>query len=735
MAESGTVSGKKKEERRNDPPRGIARRAGKATGIRYGFEIRRKAVQLVTEEGISSELVAREIGACASSVENWTKRYRAEGEAGLRDRKYTSKKKTGLPKLVVDKIVEIKKADPTKGTRTISQLLRRMFFMKASPSAVGKHTKANGLITPKKKKRRVQKLEDRRFEYSKPNAFWQSDITVFTILDKPAYIIGFIDDYSRYVTGLGMYRSQTSESVLEVYRRATGQHGVPSELLTDNGRQYASWRGKTKFQKELAKAHVHHIRSQPHHPQTLGKIERFWQTLKDDFLSRSKFETFDEAQERLAYWVKHYNHQRPHQSIEGLCPADRFFKIKEQMKATIEKNMAANMEELALHGKPIEPFYMVGQVGDRSVVIESDKKRFSVTVNGSEVQGTSVTREGRGTDESGSGRIGGGAETEASAAVRGEGKEPGSTESMERKTECGGPDEGVAGALGSSARLGTACNTRDTDSAGSRLEADKGNRVESALAGGEVDRTDPSQAAGTGSPDELRGDDHAEHGTGSVRGAGEMPGGAGDMDGAEEGLGAVQGAVDQLEPAVAVAGSCAIGYVGSPGAERTGRQGGPCACPADKASAGSQDQGTGAGERGESPAQAPHVYHAVSSESHGSLTREVIALGSGRESGTVAESHPGSSGRQAERDGSCRPDGSEPEDLLREAGACSCSDAAGPAGPADWSAGKSSGSGEGRAAGGAGSVEESPGGTGRQDEGTERIASGDYGSRSAVTCR
>jgi len=55
-------------------------------------------------------------------------------------------------------------------------------------------------------------------------------------------LIGFIDDYSRYVVGLELYRSQTADQVLEVYRRAVGEYGVAKEVLTDRGRQYTTWR-------------------------------------------------------------------------------------------------------------------------------------------------------------------------------------------------------------------------------------------------------------------------------------------------------------------------------------------------------------------------------------------------------------------------------------------------------------------------------------------------------------
>jgi len=62
---------------------------------------------------------------------------------------------------------------------------------------------------------------------------WQGDIFTFRLGGRYAYLIGFIDDYSRYMAGLELYRSQTADQVLEVYRRAVGEYGVPKEVLTD----------------------------------------------------------------------------------------------------------------------------------------------------------------------------------------------------------------------------------------------------------------------------------------------------------------------------------------------------------------------------------------------------------------------------------------------------------------------------------------------------------------------
>ena len=125
---------------------------------------------------------------------------------------------------------------------------------------------------------------------------WQSDIFTFRLGGRYAYLIGFIDDYSRYMVGLELYRSQTADQVLEVYRRAVGEYGVAKEMLTDRGRQYTNWRGTTRFERELGKDRVRHIKSQAHHPMTLGKIERFWKTIYEEFLVRAQFGSFEEAQ-------------------------------------------------------------------------------------------------------------------------------------------------------------------------------------------------------------------------------------------------------------------------------------------------------------------------------------------------------------------------------------------------------------------------------------------------------
>jgi transposase InsO family protein len=83
-----------------------------------------------------------------------------------------------------------------------------------------------------------------------------------------------MDDHSRFITGYGLHASQSAALVLEVLRAAITSYGNPAEILTDNGTQYVTWRGKSAFARELEKRGVRHVVASPRRPQTLGKIER-----------------------------------------------------------------------------------------------------------------------------------------------------------------------------------------------------------------------------------------------------------------------------------------------------------------------------------------------------------------------------------------------------------------------------------------------------------------------------
>lgn len=345
----------------------------------YSKSFKVRIVKMHEEEDIALHIICSESGVPGSTVTNWIRKYRHEGESGLEPTPRCAKSE--VHPAVTEKIISVKKDNPAFGVRRITAALRRWFFLPVNSGTVSRTLSSVGMNTPAPRRRSSNVQKPRRFERSTPNQMWQSDIMMFRMGGRQVYLVGFVDDYSRFITGLSLCMAQTADNVLELYRKATAEHGVPKEMLTDNGRQYVNWRGESKFQKELQKDRVKHIRSSPHHPMTLGKIERFWQTIFDEFLSKAQFESFESAQERVRLWVQYYNHKRPHQGIESLCPADRYFEVATEVRRTIEAGVKENALELALRGKPREPFYLVGRMDGQAVVLRAQKGKLKLTVD------------------------------------------------------------------------------------------------------------------------------------------------------------------------------------------------------------------------------------------------------------------------------------------------------------------------------------------------------------------
>lgn len=484
------MQGKEKKRKKTASPRGGAQKRSR----RYcTFDVRLKAVKLYVEEDIPAMAVAKELGVTKYTITKWAKLYRQKGKEGLITKRGGSTGSRTAP-AVKAKITELKKQNPTHGKRRISQILRRIFFIKASPGTVQKTLKEEGLVEKPKKKRKKNPPKPRFFERARPNQMWQSDIFTFRLGGRNAYLIGFMDDYSRYIAGMDVYRSQTAEHVLEVYRRSIAEYGLPREVLTDNGRQYTNWRGKTRFEHELKKDNIRHIRSAPHHPMTLGKIERFWKTVFGEFLSRAQFDSFENARERIMLWIKYYNHRRPHQGIGGLCPADRFFEIQHELKNLIQKGIDENILELALRGKLQDPFYMVGRMGGQSVVIRAEKGKIRMSVDGeNETKEMEYPIERKETDnETG--------EEKSIQDVYSDGEGQGSALDMERETAAVGSVQGAGPEMG-------ACESLAEGSSGGYAEKPGAEELQGQ--GDEAGDRNPAEEA-SGEADSRSGEDAYE---------------------------------------------------------------------------------------------------------------------------------------------------------------------------------------------------------------------------------
>ena len=285
-----------------------------------------------------------------------------------------------LPELTQRTILMLKQAHPDWGCQQISDMLLRGPALPASAAAVARVLHEAGYEleeTPT----RPHPQPERRFERARPNQLWQTDLFTFVLKrqNRRVYLVAFMDDHSRFIVGYGLHASQSSALVLEVLRAALASYGAPEEILTDNGSQYVTWRGKSAFTKELEKRGIRQIVAAPRRPQTLGKIERFWGTLWRECLEAAVFLDLGDAQRRIGLFIDHYNFQRPHQGIDGLMPADRFFGAAPEVRKTLQARVAANALELARQGVPKAPFYLTGQVGGQPFSVHAEGERVILT--------------------------------------------------------------------------------------------------------------------------------------------------------------------------------------------------------------------------------------------------------------------------------------------------------------------------------------------------------------------
>jgi transposase InsO family protein len=318
------------------------------------------------EAGLSAQEVGELVGVGSGTIHKWRKEYAEAGVQGL-CRKASSIAVRKQCSVLEEKIVAHRKANPQHGVRRIRDDLRRHEGIDVSAEKVRTVVNECGLGNPPPQPTR-RPPGIRRFERSCPNALWQIDIFTFQLKRMyPVYLIGILDDHSRYLVGWGLFRQQNADAVLEVLKGAIGQWGAPREILSDNGRQFVAWRGQTRFQKVLRQQGVQHVRSAPQHPMTLGKIERFWQTVWREFLEEALFASFADGCSRLEHWIHYYNHQRPHQGLDGACPADRFYGIADDVEEAVKQGCRDNSLRLALGQESQPPLYLLGQLGGADV--------------------------------------------------------------------------------------------------------------------------------------------------------------------------------------------------------------------------------------------------------------------------------------------------------------------------------------------------------------------------------
>jgi transposase InsO family protein len=276
--------------------------------------------------------VARRYGVARQTVHGWLRRYADQGLAGLLDR--SSKPEScphQTPAEIEARIVEMRRAHPGWGPRTIVYHLGREGVVPLpSRSAVYRALVRHRLIDPQQRRRR--RGDYKRWERTRSMELWQMDVMGGVWLNDGTElkVVTGVDDHSRFCVSAMVVRRATARPVCDALAEAMARHGVPDQILTDNGKvftgRFGPGSGEVLFDRICRENGIRHLLTAPRSPTTTGKVERFHKTLKKDFLAGKTFESVEEAQSAVDGWVVEYNTERPHQGI-GMVPPIRRFEL------------------------------------------------------------------------------------------------------------------------------------------------------------------------------------------------------------------------------------------------------------------------------------------------------------------------------------------------------------------------------------------------------------------------
>lgn len=261
------------------------------------------------------------------TIRRWIKRYEASGRqlAAL----YPERRSDlgGSRKVDEDTVLALVRLKREKPALPVARLITEMEEknlispgFKLYPSTAYRILQREGVS----RRQAAAKVDRRRFEAEFPNDMWQSDVmhgphVLINGKKRKSYLIAFLDDHSRLLPHTEFYLSERLDSWLDAFRQALLTRGLPRKLYVDNGAAFRS----RHLERVCASLGIALIHTPPYTPQGRGKIERFFRTVRSQFLPCFHGETLEELNIAMDLWVSRDYHQRHHSST-GQSPFNRF---------------------------------------------------------------------------------------------------------------------------------------------------------------------------------------------------------------------------------------------------------------------------------------------------------------------------------------------------------------------------------------------------------------------------
>jgi putative transposase len=325
--------------------------------MRYPASEKLEIIRTVERSHLPIRRTLDKLGIPKTTFYRWYDLYQAFGEAGLEDRTTgPGRVWNRIPDVVRQQIVELALDEPELSSRELAVRFTDTKGYFVSEASVYRVLKAHDLITSPAFVV-IKAADEFRDKTTAPNQLWQTDFTYFKVIGWGwFYLSTILDDFSRYIVAWKLCATMRADDVTDTLNLALEASGCERanvahrpRLLSDNGPSYIS----AELAEWLSAKGMDHVRGAPLHPQTQGKIERWHQTLKNRVLLENYYLPGDlEAQIRA--FIEHYNHQRYHESIGNVTPADAYFgrataiiERRKRIKALTIKNRRLNHQRQA----------------------------------------------------------------------------------------------------------------------------------------------------------------------------------------------------------------------------------------------------------------------------------------------------------------------------------------------------------------------------------------------------
>ena len=293
--------------------------------MRYSQAEKMESIRIVEGSQLSVKQTLRELGLPKSTFYDWYHRYLEDGPDGLESKARGPQQFWNrIPEEEKRHIVDVALEHPDKSPRQLAWYITDTEKVFISESSVYRILKSHDLITSP---HYIVDFAAKSYTNKtvRPNEMWQTDFTYFKIIGWGWYYLGTVlDDFSRKILAWKLYKNMGADDVKDLLDAAIAKTGVEfvhvrhrPRLLSDNGPCYIAEELKTYLKDKK----IDHIKGRPYHPQTQGKIERYHRTMKN-VINLNNYYFTEELEREIATFVRYYNHERYHESLENLTPDD-----------------------------------------------------------------------------------------------------------------------------------------------------------------------------------------------------------------------------------------------------------------------------------------------------------------------------------------------------------------------------------------------------------------------------